>query len=75
MAVRVLEIFGTSISYFTMLCKLTKNVCFLSSGGDWNFVYGAITPEYIIFVDKFFIPLMVEELFLLNQEHSYVMFN
>ena len=72
----VLKIFGTKVSYLTMLYKLTKNGCFLSPfiGDSKNFVCGIIRLVEFTFVDKFFISVMVEELFLLNQVNSYVMF-
>ena len=61
----VTKIFGTKVSYLMMLCELTKNECSLSS----------LSPVKFIFVDKFFISLTTEELFLLNQENQYVLFN
>ena len=72
MAMEVLKIFRNKLSYFTMLYRLTTNECFLSSfsGDGQKFVYG-----FIIFVDRFFIPLTVAEILLLNQENLYVMFN
>ena len=39
-------------------------------GGGREFVCGAIRPVQFIFVDRFFITLMAEELFLLNQGNS-----
>ena len=60
-----------------MLYEPTKNECFVSAftGGGWNFVCEIIRPVQFIFVDRFFISFMVEELLLFNQENSYAMFN
>ena len=77
MAVTVLKIFGTKVSYFTVLYELTKNERFLSPfiGGGWKFVCGVIRSVQFTLVDRFLISSMVEVLFLLNQENSYIMFN
>ena len=44
MAIAVRQIFGTKVSYYTMLYELTKNECFHSSfsGGGLNFACGVI---------------------------------
>ena len=47
----------------------------LSLGEAEIFVCGVIRLEEFTVVDRFFVSFMVEELFLLNQENSYVMFN
>ena len=52
------------------------NVLFqLSVGVAKNFVYEVIRTVQFIFVERIFISLTDEELFFLNQENSYVMFN
>ena len=74
MAKGVLKMFGTKVLYFTMLYELE---CFLLSfiGDHGIFVCGVIRSVKFIFVDRYFISLMVAELLLLNQENSYVLFN
>ena len=66
MAKRVLKIFSTKALCFPILYELTKNECFLLSfiggGGGGNFVCGVIRRVQFIFIDRFFIPLMVAEL-------------
>ena len=64
----VLKILNTKVLYFTMLCKLTKNECFLLSliGGDCNFECGVIRPAEFMFVDRFCISSIVAELWMLN---------
>ena len=68
----VLKIFGAKVLSFSMLCELTKNECFFFIfhwGGAKILVYNPL------FIDRFFISLMVAELLFLNQEISYIMFN
>ena len=48
------------------------NVPLSFSGSGLNFAYEFIRSVQFIFVDRFSISLMVEELFLLNQENPYV---
>ena len=69
----VLKIFGTKALYFTMLYKLTKmNVFFDLSLGVAEILF---VGYQTVFVDGFFTSSMVEELFLLNQGNSLVIFS
>ena len=76
MAKGVLKIFGTKISYFTMLYKLTEmNVLFYRSLGMTEILSVRLSNQYKSFLQTEFHIFMVAELLLLNQEISYVMFD
>ena len=71
-----LKIFGTKVSYFTTLYELTKmNLFFHLSVRLAEVLSMGLSDQYNLFVDRFRISLMAVELFLLNQENPYVLFN
>ena len=73
MAMGVPKIFGANVLYFAMLYELTKNnILFHLSVRVAEICLWGYQTRIIHTVDRFFISLMVEELFLLNQENSYV---
>ena len=75
MAMGVLKILATKVSYFTILYELTTtNVFFHLNVSGRNSLYQVIRPVQFIFVDRFLISLIVEELCSLNKEMN-VMFN
>ena len=76
MAMAVLKIFSSKVSYCTMLYELTKmNVFFHLSLGVAEILCVGYQASVIHFVGRFFISPMAEELFLVNQGNSYVTFN
>ena len=68
----------SAIKFRTSKCytnSLKMNVFFHLSVGLAKILFMGLSDQYKSFLKRFFISLMVEELFSLNQENPYVMFN
>ena len=62
----VFKIFSTKVSYFMMLYELTINECFFLhlSVGEARSLSMGLSDVQFIFVERSFISLMIEKLFL-----------